>query len=168
MRSIIIFITIFSFLQANAQTIPYAGESVWYTKRAFVPGTDISKDTAWTDATKSVVKSILKTTIDIVDTVNAKVRWVITDKVFQFTLAGVKIWKIDSAAIAADGQSATYDITLIRTMDFSEKPEMANHPKGAAKPRPVVTQKATLMILCPEGQFSEILLIGTNNFTTFQ
>ena len=192
---IIIFITLFSFF-ANAQTVPYAGESVWHTKSAFVPGTDIAVDTFPNSSKLTVAnvaasqkmtvdyflkthseyksgsdvlnKIIVKRTIDVIDSISVETRWVITDKVFQFTSAGVKIWKIDSAAIAADGQSATYDITLTRTMDFSEKVVRANTPVGAAKAKPIVVQKATLMIVCAQGLFTEILLIGENTFTTFR
>jgi len=128
--------------------VPYAGESVWNTRSLFVPIEDG----------------------DDLDTLQNEVQWTITDKVRMLcpgTCGGnVRTFDILSAAIASDGQSASYEIQeriYIRA---------SYHDKSGKVIRVVrkgETPIKTLLVLCPEGKFEGIYFISDNGgFVKYQ
>lgn len=167
--SIILF-GLLAFPLFSQEPVPFAGESVWNTNCAKIPG--VSTEIYTVPVVDSLGQKTgkfktVKHQLDVVDSIEYKLQWIITDKVIQRSTEGLFIWEIKSAAIASDGQCSSYEISLLRTIDFS-RATMANHGAKSKAPPPSPARKATLVVLCPQGQFTEILLIEQNNIVTYQ
>lgn len=166
----IIFLGFLAFPLLAQEPIPFAGESVWNTSCIAVPSTRTDVDTLPVRDSLGEATGELRAyerQIDVIDKIDYKVQWIITDKIIQRSTEGIFIWRIESAAIASDGQAASYEIVLESTRDFSKATQRNHGTKSKPAPLPPV-RKATLVVLCPQGQFSEILLMEPKSFVSYQ
>lgn len=139
--------------------VPYAGESVWSTTVVVSPTVETRN---YTVNGKSYAQKY-----DTTDQFPMKLKWVITDRLYQFGSEGVRIFKLTNGAVANDGQAATYSITEEKKIrkEYVDK-------NGVTKTKVVATYtepEMTLMVRCDEGRFEGIYIITANGgYTKFQ
>lgn len=150
---------------ASAQEpgLPFAGEGYWKTNSLTTPVYEEVVDTiVKSDGTPKIRRWYQDTSFSV----TMPCQWVIGEHLWQILPEGYRMWAITSSAVTACGQVAEYQVELAKESAYAAptrpKPTSATTAKKIVNDR-----KATVIVLCPQGQFSSILLIEDRGVATY-
>ena len=158
----------FSFTTNGQEPVlPFAGEGYWNTRLLTTPSYEEFHDTL--NKKPLQIRSWYK---DTSFSVSMPCQWVVAGHIWQFLPEGVRKWEIVSSAITGCGQAAEYEVKLVYETAYSaaHTAQEKNKPKTSTSPvkKPVVNdRRATILVLCPQGQFQSILIIEQFGIATY-
>lgn len=159
----------FSFTTNGQEPVlPFAGEGYWNTRLLTTPSYEEFHDTL--NKKPLQIRSWYK---DTSFSVSMPCQWVVAGHIWQFLPEGIRKWQIESSAITGCGQVAEYKAKLVYESAYSTAHNawQKNKPKTTSstpvKKLPANEREATILVLCPQGQFSSILLIEQNGIATY-